>query len=649
VVALLASVIACLVVTLLTGAGIGPATASGVRPPPPAITQVGPVQGTRVTIRGRHLRTARAVTFGGSKGTELRVENDHKVTVLAPPHLDGTVGVRVTTRGGTTAPHGADASFTFVGPTRQPPTPPTPPAPPQPPSVDSFEPVADWPAGGARVTVTGSGFSDATAVTFDGLPGTGLRLLSPTRLSVTAPAHALGAVDLVVTAPRGSSVPGAASRFTYIPRLTAVPAPLPADAAPDRHVSLLDVACPAASRCFAVGRYDRLTDDDARPLVEQLDGGVWTAVEPPLPPDTSDRASADLESVSCPATTACVALGYYSPAGVEVQRTFVETWDGAAWTPQRLPVPANILDDLAPDLHKVSCGSPTTCVVAGSYDSDDEGFHGLLVTLADGAWTAQVAPLPAGGVDGELVDVDCAAAGACTAVGDYSSVGTDQLPLVVTLASGTWTAIPPPLPVEARTSLPAAYLSAVDCVSPSRCTAVGSAVDDADAPRAMAEVEGPAGWRVVTVPPPTSAQVASADLDDVSCSAPGSCTAVGGYALVGASRVDAEVVEVAEADATAMTLSSPDGSVAWLREVDCAAGGGCAASGQTGQRTEGALVASGVGTAMVPRLVDMPESAWAAQLSGVAGDSPTTAVAVGWLGTTSPSDSDAVLITGIPR
>lgn len=53
--------------------------------------------------------------------------------------------------------------------------------------------------GGTVVTLTGSGFLPGATVTFDGLPATGVTVDSATQITATTPAHAVGAVDVVVT------------------------------------------------------------------------------------------------------------------------------------------------------------------------------------------------------------------------------------------------------------------------------------------------------------------------------------------------------------------------------------------------------------------------------------------------------------------
>ena len=85
-----------------------------------------------------------------------------------------------------------------------------------PPAITSLSPNVGSPAGGQTVTINGIGFTGASAVTFGGTPAAAHTVNSPTRITATTPARALGTVDVVVTTAWGSSDPtGAANDFTY--------------------------------------------------------------------------------------------------------------------------------------------------------------------------------------------------------------------------------------------------------------------------------------------------------------------------------------------------------------------------------------------------------------------------------------------------
>ena len=71
-------------------------------------------------------------------------------------------------------------------------------------------------AGGARVRVTGSGFTGATDVKFGHASAQHLTVTSDTELTVTSPQAAdPGPVDVTVTTPAGTSPTSAADHFTY--------------------------------------------------------------------------------------------------------------------------------------------------------------------------------------------------------------------------------------------------------------------------------------------------------------------------------------------------------------------------------------------------------------------------------------------------
>ncbi|MFA4861219.1 glycine-rich domain-containing protein [Methanoregula sp.] len=81
------------------------------------------------------------------------------------------------------------------------------------PAFGSISPATGLFVGGTSVTITGTGFTGATAVTFGGTAATSFTVASGTSITAVTPAHAVGAVDVVVTAP-GGSVTGTGA-FTY--------------------------------------------------------------------------------------------------------------------------------------------------------------------------------------------------------------------------------------------------------------------------------------------------------------------------------------------------------------------------------------------------------------------------------------------------
>ncbi len=82
-------------------------------------------------------------------------------------------------------------------------------------SISSISPNGAGLTGGATIVITGGGFTTGlpASVTFGGVAGTGVTVLNPTTLSVVAPAHDAGAVDVVVHV--GANSVTAASGFTF--------------------------------------------------------------------------------------------------------------------------------------------------------------------------------------------------------------------------------------------------------------------------------------------------------------------------------------------------------------------------------------------------------------------------------------------------
>ncbi|GAB3799138.1 hypothetical protein GCM10028798_12080 [Humibacter antri] len=169
--------------------------------PAPVILAMTPVEGptsggTNVVITGSGFTGAQGVSFGGTAAT-FTVSNDAEILAVSPAHPAGPVNVTVTTSGGTSEP----VAFTFIPPA----------------AIVSLSPADGPETGGTTVTITGSGFTGATGVTFDGTAGGSFAVHSDTWITVTTPPHAVGPVNVVVQSPHGDSAPGT---FTYRPATT---------------------------------------------------------------------------------------------------------------------------------------------------------------------------------------------------------------------------------------------------------------------------------------------------------------------------------------------------------------------------------------------------------------------------------------------
>ncbi|GGR76933.1 hypothetical protein GCM10010269_15190 [Streptomyces humidus] len=138
--------------------------------------------GTLVTITGTNLSNTSAVKFGDKPATSVTNVSPTQVTAVSPSGT-GTIGVTVTTPGGTSNP----VPFFYVGA----------------PFKSSLSTSSGPLAGGNAITLTGTGLSTATSVSFGGVTAVPT-VNSDSSLSVTVPAGAAaGPVGVSVTTAGG--------------------------------------------------------------------------------------------------------------------------------------------------------------------------------------------------------------------------------------------------------------------------------------------------------------------------------------------------------------------------------------------------------------------------------------------------------------
>ncbi len=180
---------------------------AGPPPPAPTVTGVSPASGpstggTAVTITGTNFTGASGVHFGLNAAV-FTVDSDTSITATAPTGSD-TVDVTVTAIGRTSATNANDQYTYEAGP----------PPPPPPPTVTALDPASGPDAGGTAVTITGTNFTGATAVSFGANAAT-FSVDSDTGITATAPAGS-GTVDVTVTTAGGTSATNANDHYTFV-------------------------------------------------------------------------------------------------------------------------------------------------------------------------------------------------------------------------------------------------------------------------------------------------------------------------------------------------------------------------------------------------------------------------------------------------
>jgi len=176
---------------LLNHAGV-PSVAKFVRissNPAPTVASISPnagpgAGGTAVTITGTGFLAGATVSFGVTAATGVNVVNGSSITATAPAHAAGAVNVVVTNSDGQSGTLTNGYTYNTSNPA---------------PTVTSISPTSGSSNGDTAVTITGTGFLAGATVSFGGTAATSVNVVSGTSITTTTPAHAAGAVNVVVT------------------------------------------------------------------------------------------------------------------------------------------------------------------------------------------------------------------------------------------------------------------------------------------------------------------------------------------------------------------------------------------------------------------------------------------------------------------
>jgi hypothetical protein len=277
---------------------------------------------------------------------------------------------------------------------------------------------------------------------------------------------------------------------------------------------LESVSCPGTEACTAVGLYD-LSSGGFRPLAEAWNGSSWKSQAMALPAGSETT----MAGVSCSSSTACSAVGYYlSSAGV--YRSLAEVWNGTSWSVQATPEPTGTKYSM---LDGISCSASTACTAVGWYEAG--GVELPLVERWNGtAWAAQTAPQPSGAKASYPHAVKCLSATACTLAGFYETTAGAYVPFAETWNGTTWTVQSMPSPTGSTYPM----LTSMSCTSSTSCLAAGyyftgTGAETREVP--FSERWDGTAWTLVAMPTPAGTN--SNSIHGLSCGSSTSCNAVG--------------------------------------------------------------------------------------------------------------------------
>lgn len=272
--------------------------------------------GNQVFISGTGLTGTTSLTFGGTPASSFTVNSSTSITAIAPAHAAGPVNVVATTPGGSATSVNA---YTYLAV----------------PTLNTVTPNSGPIGGGTSVTLTGTGLTGASSVTFGGVSATGWTINSPTQITATIPAGNAGVVNVSVTTAAGSA--SLTNAFTYI--------------APP-------VAGPVSA---SVGH-----NSSANPVTLSLSGGVASSVA------ISTSASHGTVTASGTSVTYTPTVGY---AGTD---SFTYTATNSAGTS-------------APATVTVTVGSPTISIAPASLPAGTAGIAYSTTSLATSGGNAPYA------------------------------------------------------------------------------------------------------------------------------------------------------------------------------------------------------------------------------------------------------------------
>ncbi|MFN0146431.1 MAG: beta strand repeat-containing protein, partial [Dehalococcoidia bacterium] len=179
----------------------------------PVVTSLSPNNGpasggNTVVLSGTGFGSSPTVRFNGVVATIVGTATNTSITVFAPANSAGTVASVIVTASAVQSPDVPESRYTYNTGTGT-----------GVPAISTISPASGTTLGGTPVTISGTNLTGTTGVTFDGLAAS-LQAVTAAAVNVLTPAHAAGAVNVVLLNPNGNVTRNSAYQFTTGPTVT---------------------------------------------------------------------------------------------------------------------------------------------------------------------------------------------------------------------------------------------------------------------------------------------------------------------------------------------------------------------------------------------------------------------------------------------
>jgi len=298
------------------------------------------------------------------------------------------------------------------------------------------------------------------------------------------------------------------------------------------------MSCPSAGNCGAGGFYSTSSAQEAF-VVSETNGTWGTAQEIPGMAALDRGQGSAVSALSCGSAGNCSAVGFY--AGLTGVEAFVADEINGTWgTAEEVPGTAALNHGGYALANSVSCASTGNCSVGGRYaSSNNDGVviaQAYVISETNGTWgTAEEVPGTAalnGGGYAEVDSVSCGSAGNCSAGGAYTTSTPVTEAFVVNETNGTWGTAEEVPGTAALNTNGLAQVNSVSCAAPGDCSAGGLYLDAAFNQGAFIVNETNGTWGTAEEVPGIAALnqgSPGATVASVSCAGPLICSAGGFY------------------------------------------------------------------------------------------------------------------------